>query len=100
MRVFSPFPASTIALAGSTSSTRVQFQLAGKGKPGSVRVHNAGSATAFVEFGGNAVVASLAAGMPIPPGSVETFNPQGGSYLAAITTSGTTQLYVTPGEGI
>lgn len=99
-RTFAPRPAGTDTLAVTTSSDRTRFHDAGTGKPGSVRLYNAGSATVFCEFGGSEVVAAVASGFPLPAGGVETFNPQGGSYLAAITASGTATLYVTPGEGM
>jgi hypothetical protein len=66
-----------------------------------VRIHNAGSATAFIEFGpSSAIVAALATSMPVPAGLVEAFtiNP-GITHMAAITASGTATIYATPGQG-
>ena len=100
MRAFSPSPGATVKLAASTSSSRVQFQTAAMGKPGSVRVHNAGSVAVFVELGGSAVTAAVGSGMPVPAGAVETLAAQGGSWLAGITAVGASDLYVTPGEGV
>ena len=100
MRAFSPWPGATVKLSAATGSSRVQFQTSDMGKPGSVRVHNAGPVTVFVELGGAAAVAALATGMPIPAGAVETFGAQGGTHLAGITATGAADLYVTPGEGV
>ena len=100
MRAFSPSPGATVKLSAGTSSSRVQFQTSGMGKPGSLRLFNAGPVTIFVELGGSAVAAAVATGMPVPPGAVETIGPQGGSHIAGITASGTADLYVTPGEGV
>ena len=100
MRPFAPWPGATVKMTAAASSARVQFQAAGMGKPGAVRVHNAGSVTAFLEFGGAAVAATLAAGMPVPAGAVETFGAQGGTHLAGVTAAGSTELYVTPGDGV
>ena len=100
MRAFSPWPAATVKLSAGASSSRVQFQTPGMGKPGSLRVHNAGPVTVLIELGGSAVTAALATGMPVPAGAVETFGAQGGTHLAGITAGGTADLYVTPGDGV
>lgn len=91
------------ALAVTTSSGRVDYN----GGIGArhVRIHNAGSVTAIVALGGSAVTATIptgsqnGTGFPIPPGAVEVLA-SGQSFAAAITSSGSTTLYITPGEGL
>jgi hypothetical protein len=66
----------------------------------SLRVYNAGTVAAFIQCGAdNTVVATTAAGIPVAPSSVEVIGCPG-SYVAAITASGTAQMYFTPGAGI
>lgn len=91
------------ALAVTTSSARVDYN----GGIGArhVRIHNAGSVTAFVSLGGSAAAATVPTGsqngtaFPVPAGAVEVLA-SGQSYVAAITSSGSTTLYITPGEGL
>ena len=67
---------------------------------GSVRVHNAGSVTAFVRFGNSAITAVLTTAIPIPAGAVEAFELGAGcTHMAAITASSTATVYVTSGQG-
>lgn len=71
------------------------------------RVVNAGTVVAFLGFGqsqsaaqNNAVVVSTTAiSLPMLPGTDEiiTFTPN--AWFTAITSSGTAQIYITPGDG-
>lgn len=88
-------PIATASLAVTTSTGRVALAA----DASSVRLYNAGTATAFVKFGDSSITAATT-NMPIPAGVVETFRPPGGAtHVAAITSSGTATLYVTSGEG-
>lgn len=97
---FQPKPGATVSLAVIASSNNAAIDSGGVAKARKWRVYNAGSAVAFVSFGGSDVTASTATGTPIPPGAVEVFQPSGATHIAGITASGSTSLYITPGEGI
>ena len=87
----------TVNLAVTGTTARVQFS---PSAVRSLRVYNAGTVAAFIQCGGDdTVVATTAAGIPIAPSSVEVIGCSG-SYIAALTASGTATLYLTPGAGI
>lgn len=67
-----------------------------------VRVANAGSETAFIAFGqGSAATATVAASTPILGGVTQVFEvPAAVTHISAITASGTTTIYATPGQGL
>jgi len=90
--------AATATLAVTATSGRVQIQTASPGAP-NARIFNAGASIVFVECGGVAVVATVAASMPVAAGTVEVIGCQT-SHLAAVTSTGTSTLYVTPGTGL
>jgi len=90
-------PSATVSLAVTATTGRVQIQ-SGSNSP-HARLYNGGAGTVFVNCGGDAVVATTAAGMPVPAGVVEVIAcPQ--PYIAALTASGTSTLYITVGSGI
>ena len=86
----------TVNLAVTGTTGRVQFS---PSPVRSVRIYNAGTVAAFIVCGEATVVATTAAGIPVAPGSVEVLG-CGGTFVAALTASGTATLYVTPGAGI
>ena len=88
---------STVNLAATTASSRVQVQSAAGGR--SLRVHNAGSVTVFIAMGDVTVAAVLATSIPIPPGAVEVITCTY-THVAGITAGGTATLYFTPGDGV
>ena len=91
----------TVNLTAGTTSGAVAIATGSNG-PGVaiIRIRNAGTVDAFVEFGASGVTATLAASAPVAPGTVEAFRvPQGVTHAAAITASGSTVVYFTPGEG-
>ena len=49
---------------------------------------------------GGATVTTSATGVPVLPGTLEIFSFPTNSYFTAITSSGTSQIYVTPGFGV
>ena len=105
--VFSPSGnAVTVSLSAGISTSAIQFKAPGTSIATlrRVRVFNGGTVPAFVEFGGSAVTASVPSGstgggVPVAPGSIEMFTAAGADYVAAITSSGSATLYLTPGEG-
>lgn len=87
-------PVSTVSLAVTTTTGRV----ATVGDASTIRLYNAGNATAFVKFGSSTVTAATT-DMPIPAGVIEMFRTGTLTHVAAITSGGTTTLYITSGEG-
>lgn len=88
----------TSAQASTTApATRPAFQY---------RVVNAGTETVLLGVGvddttAKAAAASIAAGaVPIVPGTVEILGFPAGSFFTGKTASGTSVVYVTPGEGL
>jgi len=72
------------------------------------RVFNSGSSLIFLGVGANATIANTNAvvvsasntGLPVLPGTLEIFSFPANSYFTAITSSGNSQVYVTPGLGV
>ncbi|MES2323276.1 MAG: hypothetical protein V4633_13510 [Pseudomonadota bacterium] len=64
-----------------------------------VRIHNAGTALAFIRFSTGASTA-VTTDMPIASGATETFTKGTANTISAIAESGTATLYVTNGEGL
>lgn len=96
--IFTPGPAATKTLSANTTSSRVALH--GVGNGATVRVTNNGGDVAFIEFGDSTVAATVAASMPILPGSAEMFSVPGAfTHVAAITAAGTAPLYFTTGQG-
>lgn len=71
------------------------------GAPGArhVRICNAGSVIVFIQLG-DSTVAATTAKMPILPGGTEILTLGGATYVAAITASGSADVYFTPGMGV
>lgn len=70
------------------------------------RVHNSGNVVVYLGFGGTSNAATTAANasingqtMTMVPGSVEIFTFNANQYVTAATASGTSQVYITPGDG-
>ena len=87
----------TVSLAVTGTTARVQVQTS---PPGSqhMRVYNSGTAAVFLACGDSAVVATLAASMPVAPGTVEIIG-CAQTWVAGIS-GGTATVYITPGNGI
>lgn len=67
-----------------------------------VRVYNSdGTNALFIKFGTSiSTTATTAAGMPIPPGTVETFTVDNNiTHVAGISAAGTPTVYFTSGGG-
>lgn len=90
-----PFtPATTVSLAVTNSSGNVAFGTGGQ----NVLLQNTGSVTAFIKFG-NSTVTAATTDFPLQAGWAFTFSRGTNTNLAAITSSGSTTLYITTGEG-
>lgn len=95
IKTFMPSGADTVLLAAGTTSARAQLDVNSR----AVRVVNDGAVTAFIHFGDGNVTANTAK-MPIKAGATETFTTGTATNVAAVTASGTTNLYFTNGEGL
>ena len=99
MTPFAPGEA-TAKVTAATTSARVK--VAEASGIVQVRLYNSGTVTAFLALGDSTIAATVAAGMPLPPGAVEVVSFATGDdiYLAGITASGTADVYATPGVGV
>jgi hypothetical protein len=100
-------PLETIPLNSSTSSLSVNFNLPQSGEAPDVMISNAGSNTAFVAFAtttATAVVPSTTGTLgatPVLSGAIMILaKGQANFSCAAITSTGTSQLYFTAGQGV
>ncbi|WP_375453722.1 hypothetical protein [uncultured Methylobacterium sp.] len=91
-----PFTAGRTASLAVTAASASVALASGTGI--SQRLYNAGTATAFVRFG-DVTVTATTGDMPIPPGTIEIQTVPPGSFMAAITATGTATVYATNGEG-
>lgn len=96
-QAFKPNQAGTVNMTAGVASATLQYQTGNFAD--SVRVVNVGSVTVFIEFGGSAITAAVATGMPIVAGATEVFYGRH-QYVAAITGSGSAVIYFTPGNGL
>lgn len=108
---FQPVGQTYSITAGVTPPTPIQisFQVIGSG---AFRVTNIGSYPVFLGFGSDATTATANAAIPttgtptntapLLPTATEVFNPACGSnvWVTASTASGTSTIYITPGEGM
>ncbi len=99
-------PGETVVLTAQSTSASVSFALAQSASYPDCMIANAGSATAFVAFG---IGASCTAGTPgagalnavpvLPGESLILRKGVGCTSCAAVTSSGSTTLYFTAGQG-
>lgn len=92
---------STVTIAA-TSASATSGTLTGQSNSGqeSIRVYNSGLVPVFIKIG-TSPTATVAASMPIAPGSVELFGiGSADSAVSAITASGTATIYITTGRGV
>lgn len=87
----------TVTLSVTGTSARVQFQTSAAAK--AIRLYNSGTVAIFITCGDVASVASIAAGMPVAPGSVEVIG-CAQQYIAGISAGTAATLYITPGDGL
>lgn len=95
LKTFAPKGDATVTLAVTTTSSSGTLDIYSS----SVRIHNAGTALAFIRFGTGTTTA-LTSDMPLASGATETFTKGSADKIAAIAASGTATLYVTNGEGL
>lgn len=90
---------STVSLAVTGTTARVAIALS-EYNP-NVRLYNSGSVAVFIVCGDITVVATVAAGMPVAPGTVEVIScAPTTTYVAGISAGTASTLYLTAGNGI
>lgn len=103
IEAFNPQGNTILIIATTTASAATQVST---GNVSGIRIATIGAATAYVAIGSSTVQAVLptsstpATGIPLLSNSAETFSARPGSYVSAITTSGTQSIYATAGEGV
>ena len=102
---FTPMGNTVTFLAAATPPTAVQALSTTVGGT-QYRIHNSGSAIIYIGVGANATAAATMANttpagstITMVPNSVEVFTFNANQYFTAATASGTSQVYVTPGDG-
>jgi hypothetical protein len=88
-------PTVTLAVTGTTG--RVQVQTAANSPQ--MRVYNSGTVAVFLSCGDVSITATVAAGMPVAPGSVEVIGCRQ-QYVAGISGGTAASVYITPGAGL
>ena len=86
---------STVSLSAGTTSSNVSF-----GSTTNVGVSNTGSQTAFVAFGTTSGVTATTSNYPILAGQTVFFAAGSNTYIAAITSTSATTLFISPGTGL
>lgn len=101
-KAFSPTGSTVTVVAATSAPVGVQVPESGTGSGIQYRIHNAGSAIAFLGFGSTSGSAQSAAasGIPLPAGIVEVLSFPIGSYFSASIGTGTANIYITPGKGL
>lgn len=98
-RAESPFVASGATVSLAVTGTTGRVAVPSDTYNTAIRLYNAGTVAVFVSCGDVTVVATVAAGMPIAPGSVEVLG-CGKGYIAGISAGTAATLYLTPGAGL
>mgnify|MGYP006268326645 CR=1 FL=1 len=107
---FVPLGNTVTFLANTSPPTAVQAVQGGANNVSfcQYRIFNSGAALIFLGWGANAtiannnatVVATTANTIPVLPGTLEVLSLPANTYMTAITSANTSQVYVTPGLGV
>ena len=102
---FTPMGNTVTFLAATTAPTPVRASSTTIGGT-QYRIHNSGSVVVYLGFGDSANAATTMANTSIAgstitmePNSVEVFTFNANVYFTGATSSGTSRVYVTPGDG-
>lgn len=102
---FTPMGNTVTFLAADTAPTPVRALSSTIGGT-QYRIHNSGNVIVYLGFGNTAAAANTAANVSINgqtismvPQSIEVFTLNANQYFTGITASGTSRVYVTPGDG-
>ena len=88
----------TVSIAASTVSASVALNSGAALAGINVRVYNDGPALAFIKIGTGSATAGVTS-IPLPVGAVELLSKATNDTFAAVTLSGTANVYFTPGNG-
>lgn len=96
MNPFAPL-GSSVKVAATTASGSVALGQRAR----TVRVHNASAAIAFIAFGDASVTANASGSgsIPVAAGATEVFG-GGSTHAAAVLSTGTGDVWFTPGDGV
>lgn len=104
LNAFLPQGLTSLVVATTTASTAYQFA---SGAIQGCKILIQGSTQhVFTAFGQTSATAALpttstpANGMPLQPGSDQTFSNPPGCFVSFITSSGTANVFITPGIGV
>lgn len=105
---FNPTGNTITFVANTTAPTPVQCVSTSGTSYNQYRIFNSGSNLIFIGVGANAVLANTNAtvvsssntGLPVLPGTLEIFSFPANIFFTAITTTGNSVVYVTPGLGM
>jgi hypothetical protein len=105
---FNPTGNTITFLANTAAPTAIQATTNSNTSYCQYRVFNSGSSLIFLGVGANTtiannnavVVTSSNTGVPVLPGTLEIFSFPSNSYFTGITSTGNSQIYVTPGLGV
>jgi hypothetical protein len=102
---FTPMGNTVTFTAATTAPTPVQALSTTVGGT-QYRIHNTGNAAIYIGFGPNAAAATAMANttpagatITMVPSSVEVFTFNANQYFTAVTSTGTSVVFVTPGDG-
>jgi len=102
---FTPMGNTVTFTAATTAPTPVQALSTTVGGT-QYRIHNSGNSIIYVGVGPNAAAANTMANttptgstITMVPNSVEVFTFNANQYFTAVTSSGTSVVYITPGDG-
>ena len=109
MSVNAPFTPSgnTVTFVANTSAPTPVQAISGTLGGNQYRVINAGSVVVFMGIGSNAstasanaaIVSTSGAAIPLLAGTDEIITFQPNAYFTGVTSSGTANIYITPGDG-
>jgi hypothetical protein len=98
--VFHPFGPSVTLNVSATTASIARTPQVNAFDTADLRIANIGATVARIALGGSDVAATVAAGMPILPGTAEVFQVDlTETHVAAITEAGSTTLVLTTGRG-
>lgn len=101
-RPFAPVNGATVSVTVTSTGTVTTISAGGAATQnwaGSARIYNSGTSDAWIAFGDANTTVSSSSGMPLKAGTTERFSVNKQTHVLAVS-GGTTQLWITPGEGI
>lgn len=90
----------TIAVTVTASAGAQAPSFSGETQSNNYLVTNAGAQGVFLAYGPASTLATVATGLYLLPGSSQTFTFGNNSFFSLIAPTGTSTVYVTPGDGL